>query len=174
MKRIIFCSKFLITCFTLLSVGIFSANAQNPQSQSPIDFAEFTLLRQNSAAMGEFLRENDPAIFAQFDRGVTFRQRGRAFLIAGGATTAAGVGLMVAGASTECLYSGIWLVAAGYVGVLTGSGLMISSIPLYIVGNNFKSRAMNNFERQHFRNTSHTPTLDLYFTGNGVGLALRF
>ena len=176
MKRITFYSKFLIACFTLLSVSIFSVNAQNIQSQAPIDFAEFELLRQNNEAMGEFLRVNDPVLFAQFNRGVTTRQTGRTLLITGAGTTVAGVGLMVAGVSMLSNYNdtGILPFVFGYVGVIAGSGLMIGSIPLYIVGNNLKSRAINSYEQRHFRNTSHQPTLDFYFTGNGVGLALRF
>ena len=67
------------------------------------------------------------------------------------------------------------MIYPGIVISIVGPCVILTSIPFYATGGGLKKRAADSYERQYFMNrTSYQPSLDLNFTGNGLGLALRF
>jgi len=155
-------------------------NWANQQQNPAIDYVAFTQLKRNDAAMEAFLRQNDAALYNQFHKGVKLRRSGKGLLISGLIVTGAGLGLMVVGLMDtddygEVTEDGLIVASTGYLGIIVGQTLTVASIPLSIVGKNLKKRAVNSYEEKYFSNrTSYQPSLDFVFTGNGLGLALKF
>jgi cytochrome c biogenesis factor len=141
------------------------------QQQAPISFAEFSRLRNNNYALEAFLKKNDAALYRQFDDGVSFSKVGGTLM---------GFGIPVAGISAIVLYNNYekGTKYKNYVSfhlVAIGSSLIITSIPLLVVGGGLKRSAANGYEEKYFYNrTSYQPSLNFQITGDGVGLALKF
>ena len=156
-----------------------NTQAQNQQIP-PLDYAAFTRLRRNDAAMESFLRQNDVSLYNQFHTGVKFRRTSKGLLVPGLILSGIGVGMMVAGAIdindyNEMTEDGESMYVAGMAGLFIGQALIITSIPFSAVGGSLKKRAADNYEVKYYRNrTGYQPSLDVIFTGNSVGLALKF
>ena len=65
---------------------------------------------------------------------------------------------------------------SGSVAYMVGGTFIIAGIPTAAVAGIRKNVIKDNFEREYFKNTSCTkqPTLNLCFTGSGLGIALKF
>ena len=158
----------VLVMMTILGVSL---NAQDA------DYTAFRRLMRNDRAMEEFLYQNDHEIYKQFHKGLRVRSTGKTLVFSGLGLTCGGLVLGVIGLS---IYdsdeeTGDTLGMIGVTSMMVGSSLMITSIPFNAVGRHLKRNAVSDYEEKYFRRrTSVQPSLDLNFTGNGLGLAIRF
>jgi len=155
-------------------------NQFKKQTHSTMDYAAFTQMRRNDRAMEAFLRENDASLYRQFHSGTSLRRSGKTLLGIGLGLTGAGLAMFIIGIdqSNNSEYgddAGIAVATVGYVGIIVGQVLTITSIPLSAIGGSLKKRAANGYEQKYFRsNSGYQSSLNFTLTGNGVGLALKF
>jgi len=157
-------------------------NQSRNQTNSTIDYATFNQLRRNDVAMENFLWENDAELFDQFYKGVKLRRAGKGLLGSGLGLSIGGLCLMISGSiiyensdNYEDEDIGLAMTGFGAIGFCVGQALIITSIPLSAVGGGLKRRAANGYEEKYYGYKSGSKSsLDFTFTGNGVGLALRF
>ena len=200
-KMFLFFAAFCISVASAFAQDIITGeDIQSPvqeisESTDSINHAAFILLRKNDSAMDAFLKKNDAALYERFHKGVSKSNAGKKLRAAGIGVTGAGIALMVIGAiqmrnndSDEYYWSditdeyekshdgvGAGMFVLGTAGLVAGQCLIIASIPLSAVGGGLKRSAVNEYEQKHFRNnTSSQPSVNFIFTGNGIGLALRF
>ena len=159
-----------------------AANQPEIQSRrdSNIDYAAFTRLRDDDDAMEEFLRNNDAELYKKFHTGASLRETGKVLLGVGLGLTASGIVLFAIGVNqnnnNDDNGAGLVLGIAGMAGFFAGQALTIVSIPLSAVGGGLKRQAANGYEEKYFNNVKKRSqtSLNLTFTGNGIGLAFRF
>jgi hypothetical protein len=145
------------------------------QQQVPISYAAFSQLRKNDDEMGAFLKENDDVLYRQFDIGTSFGQKGKALLNVGIFVMVVVTPIAAAAVSDDNPERKSLLSAISVCGVIAGSSLVITGIPLCAVGGDLKRRAANGYEKKYFSNRiSYQPSLNFQITENGVGLALNF
>jgi len=165
------------------------------ENQPVVDYATFIQLRKDDKAMEAFLKENDDALYRQFNKGVLMRKKGKNLLGTGLGVTGAGIALMIIGGvqmsngdTGEYYWSditdeyekvldgrGAGIYVVGCLGVIVGQSLTVASIPFSAIGGSMKKRAANAYDQKYYRgNASHQPTINFIVTGNGVGFALNF
>jgi hypothetical protein len=137
------------------------------------------MLRNNDSEMATFLKENDAVLYNQFQRGMARQKKGKELIIAGLIVAGTGITVLVAGIDLDFKNKGsdigALMINAGVVISIVGPCVILTSIPFYTTGGGLKKRAADSYENQHYINrTSHQPSLDFNFYGNGVGLAFRF
>ena len=134
---------------------------------------EFYRIGTNDIEMLHFFRKNEfVKYYNDFEVVCKKRERGINLLIGGVLTTSLGVILMAAGLKEG--YYGMTYIGCGIIGI--GHVLTIVSIPVSAVGGAKKRIIKNDFAREYFGVDGYTyqPTLNLGYTGNGIGIALKF
>ena len=158
--------------FTMLAILGF-----NTMAQVSTDYELFKSLKRKDHAMDEFLFNNDYDIYKQFHKGLKIRSTGKILVFTGLGLTCGGLVVSIIVLNTYDLHdtSDDTLGVIGITTMMVGSSLMITSIPFNVVGKSLKRSAVSDFEEKYFhRRMSVQPSLNLNFTGNGLGLAFRF
>ena len=149
----------------------------NAMAQISTDYESFRSLKRKDHAMDEFLFNNDYDIYKQFHKGLKIRSTGKKLVFTGLGLTCGGlvVSIIALNVYNSDEETGDTLGVIGVTTMMVGSSLMITSIPFNVVGKSLKRRAVSDFEEKYFHGRmSVQPSLDLNFTGNGLGLAFRF
>jgi hypothetical protein len=154
----------------------------NQQSQI-INYDEFLKLKRNDRAMADFLWDNDYAIYNQFKKGLKLKKTGKGLLFTGIGLTAGGFIIGLAGEEIYNYFKSSnsgeshddLMMIIGVRCIISGTGFIITSIPILAVGRGMKNRAVNSYQEVYLRRrVGYQPSLDVKLTGNGVGLALMF
>jgi hypothetical protein len=116
-----------------------------------------------------------PVYYAEYRKGRSMQTRGIILLISG-AVMAAGGGLTVGLLSEDQMSdSQSGAVSVGGTFLAIGSGCIIASIPVMIIGGGKKRKAMNSYLQQVSELPArNAPHLRLNLHGNGLGLAYVF
>ena len=151
----------------------------NNQSDRSGNYESFIISRSNDNEMAAFLKENDAVLYDQFQRGITFQKKGKDFVKAGLIVTGTGMALFFVGLDQYYRNKNndlsIFMIYPGIVISIVGPCVILTSIPFYATGGSLKKSAVDSYERKHYMNrSSHQPSLDFNFYGNGVGFAIRF
>jgi hypothetical protein len=164
---------------------------QNPQNLTANQFDDM-----NDDDIYAYLRDYEGGkIYETFHSGVKLRSVGKKMLTAGLVSSGVGLTTMIIGIIIMD-YNGVSLHSYGYgyrsdyyypltadifywtgiVFLSIGQGLTIASIPINAVGGSKKRIAKNQYIDQYINGgkTTYTPTLDFNYTGNGLGLVLKF
>jgi hypothetical protein len=134
---------------------------------------EFYRIGTDDKAMLDFFKRNNFTKYYQdFESACITRKDG---------TTALGVGIGITGFGVIFLGVGLGIsnsdfLWAGGVFIATGQIMTIIGIPVSARAGTRKNTIKNNFAREYFGIGGYTyqPTLNLNYTGNGVGVSLKF
>jgi hypothetical protein len=126
-------------------------------------------------------------IYNTFHSGMKLASTGKKLFIPGIVLSSVGLFSTIMGAAfmyddyyysysyfNETAYGFYW---AGICMMGVGEGLIIASIPVRAVGGGKKRAAKNDYVKQYIygqEGASYTPTLDLNYTGNGLGVVFKF
>jgi hypothetical protein len=112
-----------------------------------------------------------PVYYAEYSKGRSMRTRGVVLLISGAGMAVCGMAIGLSGdADGED-----GATALGGVFMAAGSGCIIASIPVMIIGGGKKRRAMNSYLKQVSESpVRNAPHLQLNLHGNGLRLAYVF
>jgi hypothetical protein len=140
---------------------------------------EFYRIDADDRQMLNFFRKNNfMNYYNDFEYACRMRETGRGLLIGGLILTGFGIVFISAGlvAISNGYYGTYWMPLTGYAFIGVGEILTIVSIPISAVGGGKKRAIKNDFAREHFGIYSYTsqPTLNLGYTGNGIGISLKF
>jgi len=144
---------------------------QKPYILSNDEKNEFYEIGTNDKEMLKFFKETDFLYYSNFLSACKMRNSGQTLLAMGIPLTCVGAIFMGIGFSRN--YE--WAIA-GYTLIGVGQVLTIVSIPVSAVAGGRKKSIKNDFEREYFKTGNYTyqPTLNINYTGNGVGIALKF
>jgi hypothetical protein len=134
---------------------------------------EFYRIGTNDSEMLSFFKRNNfGKYYNDFESAYRMRKSGATLLGVGLGITGAGVIWMAMGIGTSDLG---WM-SAGYAFLAAGEIMIIISIPISAVAGAKKRVIKNEFEREYFGSSSYIyqPTLNLGYTGNGIGISLKF
>jgi hypothetical protein len=121
---------------------------------------------------GEYLEINNMnRIREVYFSGVKLSQTGIGLLISG-VVLSGGLGGIYIGLWQKSLSTDKLLQAVFYFTV--GSGFVIASIPCLVVGSVKRNIAVDSYHRRINVKYSYQPTLNIGFTGNGLGITLNF
>jgi hypothetical protein len=126
----------------------------------------------NSREFADFLYNYDYTLYERFVSGINIRGIGDSFLSSGLILTTFGIGSLLFVYENNNI-NGL----SGTIGSLlciTGSALMVVSIPFKIIGISKINMVKSTFERRYFDNTSYNYTINLGLTSNGIGLIINF
>ncbi|MDR0830580.1 MAG: hypothetical protein LBN95_10800 [Prevotellaceae bacterium] len=173
-----------------------------PQPQQPqivpsimtADYSEFRALideNDDEKTKNWLAKQNDEGIYRTFSTGYKLAKIGRGVRIPG--YILSGLGIVVfgcgyidyavnrnnisydsAGYTYDDLSADATAVAVGWGIFGVGSACLATGIPLGIVGKTLKRKSTNAFEDKYFKKTAYQPTLDILYTGNGLGFAINF
>jgi hypothetical protein len=162
---------------------------QNPQNLTAKQFDDM-----DDDDIDAYLRDYEGGkIYETFHSGVKLRSVGKKMLTAGLVLSGAGLTAMIVGVAIvnygyysdygyrygADYYDPLTAYSFYYTGLVLfsiGNGLTIASIPINAVGGSKKKIAKNQYIDQYINGgkTTYTPTLDFNYTGNGLGLVLKF
>lgn len=149
-----------------------AATVQNPNHNNSLE-KEFSMIGDNDKMMLEFFKKNYYTGYYN-DFNSAYRQRNT------------GISLLVPGIIFSCwglLFTNYGslilngnLVATGYIFFVTGQGLIIASIPVSASAGRRKASIKEDFMRTElgYKDYGYKPSLNVGFTGNGLGISLNF
>lgn len=143
-----------------------AATVQNPNHNNSLE-KEFSMIGDNDKMMLEFFKKNYYTGYYN-DFNSAYRQRN------------IGISLLVPGIIFSCgglLFLGTGnYVATGYIFFVTGQGLIIASIPVSASAGRRKASMKEDFMRTElgYKDYGYKPSLNVGFTGNGLGISLNF
>lgn len=149
-----------------------AATVQNPNHNNLLE-KEFSMIGDDDKMMLEFFKKNYYTGYYN-DFNSAYRQ---------GST---GISLLVSGITFSCwgllflnrgsLTLNANYVAAGYIFYVTGQGLIIASIPVSASAGRRKASIKEDFMRTElgYKDYGYKPSLNVGFTGNGLGISLNF
>ena len=145
-----------------------------PQRPYNVDLKrEFDRIGTNDKEMLKFFKKNNfTKYYNDFGAACRMRKTGADLLAGGLVLSGCGIAWMVCG----IVKNSYWVATVGYVMVGVGHVLIIASIPVSAVGCAKKRGIKNNFAKEYFGEDNYTyhPRLNLGYTGNGIGISLKF
>jgi hypothetical protein len=117
-------------------------------------------------------------ISEKFHRGFNLDKTGHGLFKAGLGLSIPGTVAIITGVILDIVIEelGFWFYITG--GTMLGAGqvMLITSIPLRVVGGRLKNSAENMYQDYYWEkmNTSYLPTLNFGLTQNGIGLTIKF
>jgi hypothetical protein len=136
---------------------------------------EFYRIGSDDRQMVNFFRKNNfLSYYNDFESACRMRETGRGLLIGGLTLTSFGTVFMIVGLLPQA--EAPWLAIVGYGFVSVGEVLVIVSIPGSAVAGAKKRAIKNDFARENFGIFSNVnqPILNFGYTGNGIGISLKF
>lgn len=145
-----------------------AATVQNPNHNNSLE-KEFSMIGDNDKMMLEFFKKNYYTGYYN-DFNSAHRQRNTGIRLLGPGIIFSCAGLLLLG--TENYVA----VATGYIFFGTGQGLIIASIPVSASAGRRKASIKEDFMRTElgYKDYGYKPSLNVGFTGNGLGISLNF
>lgn len=143
-----------------------AATVQNPNHNNSLE-KEFSMIGDNDKMMLEFFKKNYYTGYYN-DFNSAYRQRNTGISLLGSGIIFSCGGLLLLGTGN--------LVATGYIFFVTGQGLIIASIPVSASAGRRKASIKEDFMRTElgYKDYGYKPSLNVGFTGNGLGISLNF
>lgn len=149
-----------------------AATVQNPNHNNSLE-KEFSMIGDNDKMMLEFFKKNYYTGYYN-DFNSAHRQRNTGIRLLGPGIIFSCAGLLFL--TTGSLILNGNLVATGYIFFVTGQGLIIASIPVSASAGRRKASIKEDFMRTElgYKDYGYKPSLNVGFTGNGLGISLNF
>ena len=154
-----------------------SGQNQNNTKATPADCATFMQLKKNDDRMSDFLKKHDEELYKIFHKGQRLTEAGKSIFAPGIVLTSVGAVVMLFPVVFQ-EQTGEYKTTLNTIGITaisTGMALVITSIPLKIVGKSQKTNAVNHYEKKCSDNkTAFQPSLNIGISENGPGITLKF